>query len=213
MNLYNQYSYNPGFCAFRKKVAETIVGYLTNHQCGGHALLCVSRYLEILILEDNGNDDREYLEVINVSEFVKSFENSSTYSIDYNRIEELAVKYIIEPSNKPETKWDILNKRLIYDYEHSKFPNKIFEPYIKWKKLEIDIEDITLQQIVEMTEEADRLLEYYDSKYPHAHDIHDIFIVDDPWQFTRGYGDDKCMVAYLEYISDQLADMRLRISL
>ena len=212
MNLYNQYSYNPGFCVFRKKVAEIISDYLNNHQYGGHALLCVSRYLEILILEDKSNDDREYLEMINVSDFVKSFENNSTYSIDYNRIEELAKKYIIDSAAKAETKWNTLNREMLHDYDEEKFPNNIFEPYIKWKKSEISFNEISLEQIDKMSEEADNLLGFYDAQYPHAHEIHDTFIVDDPWQFTRGYGEDKRMVAYLEYISDQLADLRIRKS-
>ena len=122
----------------------------------------------------------------------------------------MAVKYIIEPANKPETKWNILNKQMIYDYEHKRFPNNIFDSYIKWKKSEISCDNISIEQIDKMSDEADRLLELYECKYPQAHLIHDMFIVDDPWQFTRGYGNDKYIVAYLQYISDQLSDLRLR---
>ena len=213
MNLYNQYSYNAAFCAFRKIVAEAITNYLKVHQNADDAVLCISRYLAITIAKNKKEltHNGDLLEIINVSDLVvRSMEQ--TYTLDFNKIEELAVKYIIEPANNCETKWDILIDQMIHDYECNVFPNKIFEPYIKWKKSEISIDEINLDQIEEMSEEANRLLEIYDAKYPHAREIHDVFIVDDPWQFTRGYGEDKCLVAYVEYISDQLADIRLRNS-
>ena len=213
MNIYTKFSYNPSFCAFRKIVAKTISDYLNVHQNEKPAFLCISRYLEFSVLENSINNSTDFVEVINLSEFVKSLEDTTTSILNYNKIEELAVKYIIEPAKRPETKWDVLNMQMIYDYEHQKFHNDIFDPYIKWKKSEIDIEDINIQQIENMSDEADRLLDLYDAQYPHAREIHDTFIVDDPWQSTRGYGEDKCMVAYLEYISDQLADLHIRKSL
>ena len=214
MNLYNQYSYNAAFCDFRKIVAEAITNYLKVQHNADDAVLCISRYLAITIVKNKtelAHSGGDFLEILNVSDFVIS-SNEETYTLDFNKIEELAVKYIIEPANKCETKWDILIDQMIHDYECHVFPNDIFEPYIKWKKSEISIDEINLDQIEEMTEEANRLIEIYDAKHPHAHEIHAAFIVDDPWQSTRGYGEDKCMVAYVEYISDQLADLLLRKS-
>ena len=46
------------------------------------------------------------------------------------------------------------------------------------------------------------MIEQFEDKHPCAYDISDKFIVDDPWQATRGFGKDKCMVAYLQYIDD-----------
>ena len=212
MNLYNKYSYNAAFCAFRKIVAETITNYLKNNPDANNSFLCISKYLEIVIVDkDELRMSDDMLEVLNVSDFFVGLK-SQTATLDYNRIEGLEVKYIIEPSQKYETKWDILINRMIHDYDCEVFPNDLFEPYIRWKKSEISFNEISLEQIEKMSEEANRLLDIFDVKYPNAHEIHDVFIVDDPWQFTRGYGEDKCLVAYLEYISDQLADLHLRKS-
>ena len=213
MNLYKQYSYNPAFCAFRKIVAEAVNCYMESHQSWVDAVLCISQYLEISV--------KEKKELLNSKDFVESIgleklilvSNDGSYDIAFDNIEKLAVKFIIEPGNKAETKWDVLNDKMLQDYKNHLFPNDIFKPYFKWKNSEISYDEITIEQIVAMSEEANRLLDFYDEKYPKARQIHDTFIVDDPWQMTRGYGDDKYMVAYLEYISDQLSDLHLRNSL
>ena len=211
MELYSQYSYNPAFCAFRKIVAETLRRYLTHSSLTSNTTLCITKYLEISIVDKvDLSISNDFLETINLNELL--IRADGTLQPNYKVIEELAKKYIIDSAAKAETKWDTLNREMIHDYDEHKFPNTIFEPYIKWKKSEISFNEINLEQIDRMSEEADRLQELYDAQYPHAHEIHDTFIVDDPWQFTRGYGDDKRMVAYLEYISDQLADLRIRNS-
>ena len=211
MELYSQYSYNSAFCAFRKIIAETIRQYLICNSLANNPILCISKYLEISIMDNEAVvSSNDIIELINLNDFL--IWEDGNLQPNYKVIEKLAKKYIIDSASKAETKWNTLNREMIHDYDEHMFPNNIFEPYIKWKKSEISCDDISMKQIDCMSEEVDRLLEFYESKYPQAKLIHDTFVVDDPWQFTRGYGNDKRIVAYLEYISDQLVDLRLRSS-
>ena len=209
MNLYAQYSYDVSFCIFRKQVADLVTKHVKQFGSHKNDYLCISRYLELSVLSDlDVASDADCMGRVAVEELA-ALTPQHELVLNYENIDQLAYTYIIVPSQQPETKHDVLRAQMLQDYDNNLFPNGIFEPYFSWKKGEIAPNDISCLQLEAMTDEADRLLEFYDEKYPDAHNIHDNFIVDDPWQFTRGYGEDKRMVAYLGLISDQLVELQL----
>ena len=194
---------NPDYrelCLFRKMVGEAVERYVTSGGENPNHYLSVSRYLD--------------LEVVNADELVNDDEHDF-YSLqdlyadgkmNEKLLADMVHRYIYLPLHLPMKKMDVLNDRMKEDFHKGIFP-EIFEPYFNWKLGNLDKEDISTDQILAMQNFAYDMMDDLDLKHPEARKIHDVFIVDDPWQSTRGYGEDKYMMAYLEYIVDQLSDI------
>ena len=206
MDLYNKYSYEPSFCAFHKMVTDLLSKTLeAGTPLAGH-FLRVSKYLKLSVVDSSYTLDKEEDKALHpLADFF------TDGAINKEMVDHITYDHIIIPINLPETKLEVLIASMKRDFRKGMFP-KVFHPFFHWRYGNVNIEQFTLQQVADMKEALDQMIEQFEDKHPSAYDIRDEFIVDDPWQATRGFGEDKRMVAYLQYIDDKLAEMQILIS-
>ena len=205
MSLYQKYSYDPSFCAFHKMVNNLLKSCVGNNASHNQRFLLVSKYLHLSIVDYSAPQSEEDKSFYPLADLIVDG------TINKDRVDEIAYEQIIVPTNLPEKRLEVLIDCMKRDYRKGAFP-KVFKPFFKWKLGEIKLEEITLEQVHAMKQTADEMYEELEDKHPYAYDIRDNFIVDDPWQATRGFKEDKCMAAYLQYIDDNLAELQILVS-
>ncbi|MGL5729719.1 MAG: hypothetical protein ACRCX5_01190 [Bacteroidales bacterium] len=96
-----------------------------------------------------------------------------------------------------------LNLRMKSDFNAGMF-NLCFSEYLNWKF--DNTKDLTLDinKIHQLLSEINSQLQIYDFKYAKPYSNLGLYINDDPWQCYSGFGMDKYMISYLEYLEDEL---------
>lgn len=93
------------------------------------------------------------------------------------------------------------------DFKEGLIP-KYLDPYFEWKLGSCDAPTFSLQEAEAMYEDADNALELLCDKHPGAISKTDSEHCDNPWRHTEAFGEDKRIAAYLEIITDELAELR-----
>ena len=207
MTLFSKYSYRADFCAFRKQVLDMLAEAESRPAEATPLYLWVSPHLELKLVAGDALSALDGGDLYPLrSLMLPSYTSES--AADFADI--LSGIYIIGVGANCMDKEDIINASVMVFHRLGYFPAAL-EPYFRWKQGDIACEDITREQLWNMVDVAEELVEELEEKHPDGHDLRDCFVSDDPWQFTRGFEEDKYKVACLHYIVDQLEDIRLRI--
>lgn len=102
---------------------------------------------------------------------------------------------------------DIFLKKMLEDHKNGLLRNPVFLKYFLWKKGEGCIQDISRGEAYLIIEKAQEKLTLFYEQYPHTLNNLECNTDNDPWQQYRGYGEDKYVVSYLEFIVDELSSL------
>lgn len=96
-----------------------------------------------------------------------------------------------------------LTLRMKDDFLSGKFEPCVNE-YLAWKFNSHGSDSLSLHQIHSALMVIAQQLDNYSRKHSKPYAGLGLYINNDPWQFYSGYGEDKYMVSYLEFIEDEL---------
>ncbi len=105
----------------------------------------------------------------------------------------------------PFKQQDLFLDKMLKDYQGGMIPNPIYRKYFNWKMGIGNFQDISRKEGFEMIKAAQEELASLYDRYPSAYSNMECEINEDPWLFYKGFGDDKYIVSYLEYIDSELS--------